>query len=260
MACKIIIPMRYSEINQAFANRHSVRRYTGEEIPSEKIKEMLTVAMYAPTTGNMQLATVIDTRSAEGKERLSPCHFAQPMVKACSDVLTFCADVRRFEQWCVASNAKPEFRNLQMFMAAVMDALAFAQQFVAIAELNGYGTCYLGTTLYNAPEIAEILALPDGVVPVITVTVGVPEGEPVETGRLPLEAILFDEKYIDRTPEEVKELYNEKELREDSHRFVVENSKSNLAQVFADIRYPGKNNVPFSEKLEAYLKRQGFLF
>ena len=56
------------------------------------------------------------------------------------------------------------------------------------AELKGLGICYLGTTIYTAGEIADILELPKGVIPLTTVVVGYPDESPGLTDRLPLEA------------------------------------------------------------------------
>ena len=171
---------------------------------------MLTEASHAPTTGNMQLYSVVTTRTQEGKEKLAPFHFNQPSVKGCNVVLTFCADFNRFVKWCNASNAEPGYDNFQSFMTAVLDTTLFAQQFCTIAEMRGYGCCYLGTTTYNAPQIAEILELPDRVVPVITITLGVPKGEAPMSDRLPIEAILHNERYCDYNEAKIKSLYAEK--------------------------------------------------
>ncbi len=46
-------------------------------------------------------------------------------------------------------------------------------------------------------------------------------------------------------------------LREDSRRFVEENSLENLAQVFARVRYPRESNERFSESFAAFYT-QGF--
>ncbi|MFA9565500.1 MAG: signal peptidase I, partial [Acidimicrobiales bacterium] len=49
------------------------------------------------TTGNMQLYSIIVTSDDEMKEKLSPCHFNQGMVKEAPVTLTFCADFNRFK-------------------------------------------------------------------------------------------------------------------------------------------------------------------
>lgn len=144
-------------------------------------------------------------------------------------------------------------------MAAALDTIAFAQQFNTLAEMNGLGVCWLGTTTYNAREIAGILRLPRLVVPLITLTVGYPAEEGTDVGRLPLDAIVHRGHYNDYTGADINRLYEEKESREDSRNFVMENGKETLAQVFTDIRYPRANNELFSEKFMDFLSESGFL-
>lgn len=244
--------------NNFFLKRKTVRKYTKENISDEKIAQMLTEASHAPTTGNMQLYSVVTTRTPEGKEKLSPAHFNQPSVKGCDVVLTFCADFNRFVKWCEVSDAVPGYDNFQSFMTAVLDVTIFAQQFCTIAEMQGYGCCYLGTTTYNAPQIAEALNLPDRVVPVTTITLGVPDGDAPTSDRLPIEAILHKELYVDYDDDTIKSLYAEKEAREDSKNFVAENNKQTLAQVFTDVRYTKEANEVFSKIYFDFIKSKGF--
>ena len=243
-----------------FLNRRTYRQYANEVISDEIIGQMLTEASHAPTTGNMQLYSVVTTRSQEGKEKLSPAHFNQPSVKGCDVVLTFCADFNRFVHWCEVSGAIPGYDNFQSFMTAVLDVTIFAQQFCTIAEMRGYGCCYLGTTTYNAPQIADALNLPKRVVPVITITLGVPMGDAPKSDRLPLDAILHKEVYQDYTEEQIKRLYAEKEAREDSKRFVEENNKQSLAQVFTDVRYTKQANETFSKIYIDFIRNSKFEF
>ena len=239
-----------------FLNRRTYRQYANKVISDEVIGQMLTEASHAPTTGNMQLYSVVTTRSQEGKEKLSPAHFNQPSVKGCDVVLTFCADFNRFVHWCEVSGAIPGYDNFQSFMTAVLDVTIFAQQFCTIAEMRGYGCCYLGTTTYNAPQIADALSLPKRVVPVITITLGVPMGDAPKSDRLPLDAILHKEVYQDYTEDQIKRLYAEKEAREDSKRFVEENNKQSLAQVFTDVRYTKQANEAFSKIYLDFIKNR----
>ena len=243
-----------------FKNRRTVRKYSSQSVPDELLAELIEAASHAPTTGNMQLYSVVVTRSEEGKAALAPSDFNQPTVKSCSVVLTFCADYNRFVKWCKASNAQPGYDNFQSFMTAVLDVSLFAQQFCTIAEMHGLGCCYLGTTTYNAPQIAEALGLPDMVIPVTTLTVGYPDGESPISDRIPVEGIMHFEKYVDYTHESVKSLYAEKEAREDSQRFVAENGKESLAQVFTDVRYTREANEHFSKVYRDFIESKGFVF
>lgn len=242
-----------------WTERRTIRRYSDREVPSSLIAELLEKASHAPTTGNMQLYSVIATRGKEALEALAPAHFNQPQVEGCRVALTFCADYYRFSLWCRLRKAQPCYDNLQSFIAAVMDTIAVAQQFNTLAEQHGLGVCWLGTTTYNAQEISSLLDLPELVVPLITLTVGWPAEEGTEVGRLPVSAILHEGTYRHYTHQEIDLDYAEKEAREDSKAFVKDNEKETLAQVFTDIRYPRANCEFFSEKFAEFLKQSGFL-
>ena len=61
-----------------FEHRATVRKYTDEAPGRELIDSILKAAMRAPTTGNMQLYSVIETRDAEMRRKLAALHFNQP--------------------------------------------------------------------------------------------------------------------------------------------------------------------------------------
>lgn len=230
-----------------FRTRRTIRSYTEEMVSDELLAELIEAASHAPTTGNMQLYSVVITRDDANKRALAPAHFNQPSVTGCNVLLTFCADFNRFVKWCELSDAVPGYDNFQSFVTALLDVTIFAQQFCTIAEMAGLGCCYLGTTTYNAPQIAEYLNLPDRVVPVVTLSVGYPANESAVSDRLPVAAIIHNEKYNDYSDSAIKEMYEEKENREDSKKFVAENGKKTLAQVFTDVRYTKSNNEYFSK-------------
>lgn len=245
---------------ESMKNRRTIRKYTSEDLPDECLDELLEVAARASNTGNMQLYSVVVTRSRAQKEKLAPAHFNQPMVTTAPVVLTFCADANRFVKWAEQRKAEAGFDNLQTFMAAAIDTMLFAQSFCDAAEAKGLGICYLGTTTYNAGQLVDILALPRLVVPIVTVTVGYPEQPvPMQPERLPLRAVVHREVYVDYTPEVIDGLYREKEALEVNRQFVRENQKETLAQVFTEVRYPRKNNEYFSGVFQDVLKKQGFL-
>lgn len=245
---------------ESMKNRRTIRKYTSEDLSDECLDELLEIAARASNTGNMQLYSVVVTRSKEMKEKLAPAHFNQPMITGAPVVLTFCADANRFVKWAAQRKAEAGFDNLQTFIAATIDAMLFAQSFCDAAEAKGLGICYLGTTAYNAGQIVDILSLPRLVVPIVTVTVGYPARPlPAQPERLPLGAVVHRETYVDYTAEAIDDLYREKEALEVNRQFVKENNKETLAQVFTDVRYTKKNNEFFSDVLMEVLKKQGFL-
>lgn len=238
--------------------RRTIRRYSERAVDETLLNRLLEAAFRAPTTGGMQVYSVVVTRDPEMKKRLAPAHFNQPALLAAPVVLTFCADFNRFVKWCKESRAVPGYENFVSFTTAMIDALLVAQQFNTAAESQGLGCCYLGTTTYNAPQIAEILHLPRLVVPVTTLTVGYPAETPAQVERLPLEAIVHHEQYCDYDAETIRRLYAEKEVLPANRGFVAENGKETLAQVFTDVRYTRADNEYFSRVWLDFIVSQGF--
>ena len=199
--------------NLLFKHR-SIRKFRPDPISDEVLRNMLEAAVRASTCGNMQLYSLVVTRDAALRAKLSPCHFDQPMVRQAPCVITVCADVHRFSMWCEQREADPAYDNFGWFVNAATDALLAAQNLCIQAEAHGLGICYLGTTIYTAGEIARILELPKGVVPLTTIVVGYPDETPELTDRLPLEAVVHYEKYTDYTAAEIDELWAEREESE----------------------------------------------
>ncbi len=241
-------------------NTHrSIRKYKNTDVDEAVLRQILESGCRASNTGNMQVYSIVVTRSAAFKEKLAPCHFNQPMVKNAPVVLTFCADFNRFNQWCKARNAQPGYNNFLSFQTAAVDAIIAAQNVCIAAEAKGLGICYLGTTLYTADKIIDILHLPKGVVPITTLTLGYPDEHPPQTDRLPLDAIIHQETYTDYTPAHIDQWYHIKENLPENRKFVAENNKETLAQVFTDVRYTKANNEAFSKVLLEVLKKQEML-
>jgi nitroreductase len=241
------------------ADRRTIRKYTPEPVGEQLLTELLMASCRSSTTGNMQVYSIIVTRDEEKKKELAPLHFNQKMIVEAPVVLTFCADFNRFNKWCRVRCAIPGYDNFLSFITAAIDALLVAQTFCIAAEARGLGICYLGTTTYMAHKIIGVLNLPPGVIPVTTVTAGWPAEMPEQPDRLPLEAVIHMETYADPSDTDIERFYSEKENREDSLKFVKENGKETLAQVFTDIRYKKEDNLYFSRIFLQVLKDQGFM-
>lgn len=241
------------------SNRKTIRKYSSKDIPQELLNKLLEESFRSSTMGGIQLYSVIVTRDKKMKEKLSPAHFDQPMVKGAPVVLTFCADFHRFSLWCEQRKATPGYDNLMSFYNASIDALLVAQSFSLLAEEAGMGICYLGTTTYNPQQIIDALQLPKLVFPVATLTVGYPDENPKQQDRLPALGLIHEEHYHDYSPKDIDELYKEKETLEENLNFIKENNKETLAQVFTDIRYTKKDNELMSENMLKVLKLQHFL-
>lgn len=239
--------------------RRSIRKYSDREVSDGLLDRLLTEAGRTQTMGNLQLYSVVVTRSDEAKKRLAPAHFNQPMVTEAPVVLTVCADYNRTSTWCRNRKAEPGYNNFLSFINAATDALLYTQTFCNLAEDEGLGLCYLGTTVYMPQMIIDALQLPELVMPVATITLGWPAEEPALTDRLPTAAFVHHETYSDYTPQDIDRHYAAKEALEENRHFCEINNKETLAQIFTDIRYTKKDNEAMSAGLMEALKRQRFI-
>lgn len=244
---------------ESIKNRTSIRKYSDREVSEELLNQLLEEAERTQTMGNLQLYSVVVTRSEDGKKALAPAHFNQPMVTGAPVVLTICADYRRTTLWAENRKATPGYDNILSFMNAATDALLFTQTFCNLAEEKGLGICFLGTTVYMPQLIIDTLKLPKLVMPVATITLGWPDEHPAQSDRFPLHAIVHQESYDDYTPAKIDECYAEKENLEENKEFARINNKETLAQVFTDIRYTKKDCEAMSIGFLEALKHQGFL-
>lgn len=239
--------------------RRTIRKYTSKEVSNELLNKLFAQAARTQTMGNLQLYSVVVTRDEAQKAALAPAHFNQPMVKGASVVLTICADFRRTTTWCENRKADPGYNNFLSFMNAATDALLFTQTFCNLAEEEGLGLCFLGTTVYMPQMIIDTLKLPKLVMPVATLTVGWPDEEPALSDRLDVPAFVHEETYHDYTPADIDRHYAAKEALEENKHFVEINDKETLAQIFTDIRYTRRDNEAMSQGLMEALRRQGFI-
>ena len=241
------------------STRRTIRKYSDQEVSEELLNRLMTEAARTQTMGNLQLYSVVVTRSSEMKQRLAPAHFNQPMVTQAPVVLTICADFHRTTRWCQERKANPGYDNFLSFQNAAIDALLYTQTLCNLMDEEGLGYCYLGTTVYMPQQIIDVLQLPQLTMPVATLTVGWPAEEPPLSDRLPLESFVHSETYRDYTPQDIDRFYEYKEQLEENRHFVEINHKETLAQVFTDIRYTRKDNEIMSEGLLEALRHQGFL-
>lgn len=244
---------------QTILNHRSIRKYRKKNIDKQILDKILLAGTRASTTGNMQIYSVIVTQDEALKNKLWELHFKQDMVKQAPVILTFCADLNRFNKWCRLRDAEPAYDNFLWFYNASIDALLAAQNVALAAEEHGLGICYLGTTTYMADKISEVLNLPEHVVPVTTLVLGYPDEEPELTDRLPLEAVVHYEQYNDYSEEDINRIYAEKENLPSTKELLKVNKTENLAQVFTEKRYVKKDNLHFSNAYLNFIKNKGFM-
>ena len=239
--------------------RTSIRKYSDKPVEEALLDRLMNEAARTQTMGNLQLYSVVVTRSDEMKRKLAPAHFNQPMLTEAPVVLTICADFHRTSVWARQRKAVPGYNNFLSFVNGAIDALLYTQTLCNLMDEEGLGYCYLGTTVYMPQMIIDTLNLPQQVVPLATLTVGWPAEKPQQTDRLPLDSFVHQEIYHDYTADDINRYYQLKESLEENQNFCKINNKETLAQIFTDIRYTKKDNEAMSAGLMEVLRKQGFM-
>lgn len=195
--------------------RRDVRRFTAEPIPSEVLARVLDAAHHAPSVGFMQPWNFILIRSLatrqqvkelfERERQAAACFYDEPrrsqylalklegILESQLNVCITCDPTRAGE--VLGRNSMPETDVYSTCLAVENLWLA--------ARAEGIGVGWV--SILKTARLRQILGIPAHVMPVAYLCLGYPEefeGEPLlqTTGwreRLPLEAVLCDERWSD---------------------------------------------------------------
>ena len=86
---------------------------------------------------------------------------------------------------------------------AITDAAIAGAHLAVAAEALGYGICWIGGLLNQVDEVVELLNLPQGVLPISGMVVGLPAEKPGPRPRLPQEMVVHEDAYHEYAPEEL---------------------------------------------------------
>lgn len=238
-------------------NHRSIRKFQHRAISQEIMDRVLECAMRASNTGNMQIYSVIVTQQQPLLSQLCRLHFGQ--CATAPVMVTLCVDVNRYHHWCRLRGCDEPYSNLLWLMSGTVDASLAAQNLCVAAEAEGLGFCYLGTVLYNTKAIAELLQLPKGVVPVVTLSLGYPDERPALSERLPLEGVVHQETYHDYSDNDIERVHKVRERFPFNQEMVRQNGVRNLAELFTAKRYPRSDNEAISKSLREFFQQAGFM-
>ncbi len=179
------------EFKDIVKNRRSIRQFEARAVPEETIHELLEITSYAASAINLQPWKIKVVSDQETKDKLFPVSFNQNHVKACSHLFVFCAEtdypalIGAVDAAMLAAGAPDGPRQMMIGMATNVangmtpeQRLQWSKEQVYIAlgnTLNGAYSLGLGAcpmTAFQPPEYAEILGLPDNLVPTVLVAIG----------------------------------------------------------------------------------------
>ncbi|MGI5220749.1 NADPH-dependent oxidoreductase [Nocardia sp. CA-290969] len=212
----------WNPVLQVLHEHRSVRRYLPDPLPDGVLELLISAAQSAPTSSNLQVWSVVAVRDPGRKARLAVLAGDQEQIRQAPLLLVWTADLARVRGLAAERGAPLDGADyLESSYVAFLDAALAAQNAVVAAESLGLGTVYIGAIRNNPEQVADELALPDGVFAVAGLVVGYPD--PAENARvkprLPQAAVLHEETYrpahrddLDRYEQRIAQFYAEQGL------------------------------------------------
>lgn len=183
-----------SETIKVMQSHVSVRKYLADPIPKEHLLEILQSGQGAATSHFVQAYSMIHVTDKEKKDQIAELAKNKHISDA-ADFFLFCVDLKRLEVAGRKHGIVIEHDNLENFMVAIIDTSLIAQNVITAAESLGYGGCYIGGVRNNPDPISKLVGLPDKVVPLFGLCLGIPAEKNEVKPRLPLDAILHENQY-----------------------------------------------------------------
>ena len=151
----------FMDFEMVVKKRRMCRRYSGEDVPQEKVDRILDMASRYPSAGHTEPQEFIVVRDQRVKEDLAHAALDQTFVAQAPLVIVVISDVRRSAQ-------RYGERGVRFF--SIIDG-AFVAMLVLLAVVSeGLGACFVGS--FYDEEVQEVLALPPDVRPIGIISVG----------------------------------------------------------------------------------------
>ncbi|CAG20801.1 hypothetical NADPH-flavin oxidoreductase [Photobacterium profundum SS9] len=203
--------MSMNQTIDTILQHRSIRQFTDQAIDAELLSSLLDCAIAASTSSFIQCVSIIRVTQSDTRQKLAHLAGGQPYVETAAEFLVFCADFNRHQQ--IHPEAQLGFTE-QTLIGAV-DAALMAQNCLIAAESMGLGGVYIGGLRNNPEAVADVLALPQHVIPLFGLCLGYPSQNPEIKPRLPQSIIVHQEQYqqvlnqpeLQNYDEEVREYY-----------------------------------------------------
>jgi len=173
--------MNFDEIKDLILERRSIRRFRDESIDEKALIELIDIAKWAPSAGNLQSWDIILINDKNVMKELVKAALNQHFISEASYVLVICANLPRTARIYGQRGAT---------LYAYQDTAAFIQNLLLLIHSKGWGAVWIGA--FREKAVAEILKveLESGLRPVAIIPVGIPDETPKGPKRLPLTEIL----------------------------------------------------------------------
>lgn len=173
------------DVDTAILNRRSIRNYkVDKSVPNETVAEILDIARFAPSSGNLQNWKVILVADPGRKEELANAALKQKWITTCPVLLVICnnsADVKRL------------YKDRGETLYSIQNVAVFVNNILLAAHSLGLGTCWIGA--FDPDAVKMVLRIPEGVEPEAIVALGYAAEELEAPSRKTIDQFTFFETW-----------------------------------------------------------------
>ena len=166
------------DVFEAIRTRRSIRKYSPEPIPSEKLDMILEAARLAPSAGNRQPWRFIVVQNADRKKKVAQIADNQTFLSDASAIVVATGDPDASTRW------------------HEKDSMIALEHMVLAATALGYGTCWIGA--FDEDAVKRLLKIPVKMKVVALLPIGIPAETSAPRSRKELSEIFFKEQW--KTP------------------------------------------------------------
>ncbi|NWL86061.1 NADPH-dependent oxidoreductase [Paenibacillus sp. 79R4] len=205
-----------NDVIQIIHKHRSIRKFKNIPLTDEQIQPIVDAAQMAPTSANMQPFSIIGITDQDLRRKIAT-RSDNPWIETCGYFFVFCADLHRMRLAAGPDQQEKMNHNLSFsyfYQTSVLSTALALQNANLTAESMGLGAVIIGGITGALPELDEWLGLPDFVIPLVGLAVGVPDEFPEQKPRLPRSAVFFENQYnhdlksqIEKYDQEIEEYY-----------------------------------------------------
>ena len=168
------------ELLEALRTRRSVRQWTSDPVPDEKLKELVEAAARAPSGSNNQPWAFVIIREPGRLKRLRAA--APGIAGRAAAVILICLDRRQRDE----KPGTPEYDMVLLTLGAAMQNLLLA------AHDRGLGACAIGS--FHHASLGSIVSLPSHLELKLLIALGYPVSQPDAPALRPLSEVCYIEE------------------------------------------------------------------
>jgi len=199
------------DLSTIIRERHSVRKYDASfKIPREEIEEILSEAILAPSSSNLQPWRFIVIDDQEVKKELRQIANNQEQVETSSAIIAVLGDKEMYHniEKVYRSNYEAGFMNLETVEQIIQNSKNYytqaseeirkniasfdtglvSMQLMLIAKAKGYDTVTMGG--FDKEKFMKKFNISDRYMPIVLIAIGKAAAPAYQTTRIPLKEII----------------------------------------------------------------------